>query len=87
MSPKKKTKKKSRITEESSSNDDWLKNSPSRPNYFDTIRDSDEEVENVNESPNHSQIVEFLKGNFPKKGNCELGLNIWCTIISISHTF
>ena len=81
MSPKKKTKKKSRITEESSSrDDDWLKNSPSRPNYFDTIGDSDEEVRTVNESPNHSQIVQFVKEKFPKKGMCLLLPNICCTI-------
>ena len=92
MSPPKKQNK-PRIAEESSDedrlecspsrpDDDWLKNSPSRPNYFDTVRDSDEEVRTVNESPNHSQIVQFVKEKFPRKGMCLLLPNICCNFES-----
>ena len=70
MSPRKKQKKP--LVEESSSDDDcvenpqskpedsWLKNSPSRPNYFDTLTDSDDEdvgVQNLNNVEDNSNIV------------------------------
>ena len=68
MSPPKKPTKKTRFAnrEESSSDDDFLKQSPSRPNYFDTLSDSENPT--VSESPNHSEIVQFLKEKLPKEG-------------------
>ena len=70
MSPPKKQAKKTRFgnREESSSDDDFLKQSPSRPNYFDMLSDSENEDPTVNESPNHSVIVQFLKEKLPKEG-------------------
>ena len=59
---------KPRPEEKSSYDDDFHKNSPSRANYFDTLSDTDEEISTVNESPNHLQLVEFVKEKFPKKG-------------------
>ena len=80
MSPPKKPTKKTRFAnrEESSSDDDFLKQSPSRPNYFDTLSDSEKEAEDptVNESPNHSEIVQFLKEKLPKEGMYYFKLSI-----------
>ena len=81
MSPRKKQKKP--LVEESSDEewvetrskpeDDWLKNSSSKPNYFDTLSNSDNEdigVENLNNveddnivaisTSSHSNLLQFL---------------------------
>ena len=81
MSPRKKQKK--LLVEESSDeewveppsnpDDDWLKNSSSKPNYFDTLPDSDDEdigVQNLNNvaddkivalpTSSHSNLLQFL---------------------------
>ena len=78
MSPRKKQKK-PRIAEESSSDDDfpenspsrpdddWLKKSPSKPNFFDAMSDSDND-DQPPIIPNQQELLGFVKGLYPGKG-------------------
>ena len=81
MSPRKnqkKTLKKPRIAEESSDDDfpenspsrpddDWLKKSPSKTNFFDALSDSDDNIEPPI-IPNQQELLGFVKGLYPSKG-------------------